>query len=495
MPIRRFQFGLTLLSGLFLLAALFAILLYALTPETPAARGPILLASFIAILIGSLLCILFIMRWLFRPYHKLVGEAERASIQTQMLKSQDEAQFVLETFQSVVGQLQEQRKELELLSAEARERASSAEKFSERIVASIPSGLIAFDANGRSLAINAPGRMLLEVDRTSLGESHEKLLERYAPLCEMVDECLQKGTLYRRTELDAVQNNGQIRRLGATVAPIELPAERGPRGALCLLTDITEVTELREQVALKNNLESLGEMSAGLAHEFKNAVAALHGYAQLLQNLELNDKARNASDSLLNEVRNLSEMVTSFLNFARPQPLQLEEVSLPELIAECVEELSPLFQKLNVQMVVENGVEPLAIGADMRMLRQALLNLMRNGAEAISEESAERSVTVSTRLESDASGDSLAIIEIRDSGPGIPTAQLKKIFIPFFTTKSQGHGVGLALSHRVITQHGGTLAAANSSHGGAVFTIRLPITKQTGLQDSQEDIRNEGREA
>lgn len=481
MPTNRFQFGLTLLTGLFILAALFAILLYALTPETPAARGPILLASFIAILIGSLLCILFLMRWLFRPYHKLVGEAQRASVQTEMLKSQDEAQFVLETFQSVVGQLQEQRKELELLSAEARERASSAEKFSERIVASIPSGLIAFDASGRSMAINTPGRLLLEVDRKALGESYDKLFENYTALAEMVNDCLQKGTLYRRTEIDAVDNTGQIRRLGATVAPIDLPAERGPRGALCLLTDITEVTELREQVALKNNLESLGEMSAGLAHEFKNALAALHGYVQLLQNLELNEKARSTSESLLNEVRNLSEMVTSFLNFARPQPLQLEQVSLPELIAECADELSPLFQRLNVKLIVEHNAEPLVIGADARMLRQALLNLLRNGSEAIPEESIERKVSVTTTREADSSGNRSAVIEVRDSGPGIPPAQLRKIFIPFFTTKSKGHGVGLALSHRVITQHGGTLTAANPSNGGAIFTIRLPQTESADV--------------
>src|ERR1700704_4419841 len=109
----RFQFGLTLLTGLFLLAALFAILLYVLTPETPAARGPILLASFIAILIGSLVCVLFFLRWTLRPYDQLLGEAERASIDSQILTSHDEAEFVLETFQSVVAQLQEQRKKLE----------------------------------------------------------------------------------------------------------------------------------------------------------------------------------------------------------------------------------------------------------------------------------------------------------------------------------------------------------------------------------------------
>src|SRR5262249_51345814 len=141
-----------------------------------------------------------------------------------------------------------------------------------------------------------------------------------------------------------------------------------------LLTDITEVTELREQVALKNNLESLGEMSAGLAHEFKNAIATLQGYAQLLQSMELNDKAQVAVASLLNEVRNLSSMVTAFLNFARPQPLQLEEVSLSELIVDCAAELRG--------EVVVDVDQSLTVHADERMLRLALLNLMRNGVEA-----------------------------------------------------------------------------------------------------------------
>jgi len=203
----RFQSGLTMLTGLFLLAVLFAILLYAFTPETPVARGPILLASFIAILLGSLLCILFLLRWLLRPYHQLVGEAQRASV-TDQFKAQDEAEFVLETFQSVVAQLQDQRKELEQLSAEARERASSAEKFSERIVASLPSGLIAFDAAGLSMAINTPGRALLEVNASAMGESYQQLLGSHEELAKMVGDCLQTGTIYRRTEIETVSADG-----------------------------------------------------------------------------------------------------------------------------------------------------------------------------------------------------------------------------------------------------------------------------------------------
>jgi signal transduction histidine kinase len=481
----RYQFGLTLLTGFFLLATLVAVLLYAVMPATPSTRGPLLLTAFVAILLGALVCILFFLRWVFRPYRQLVGEAEKAQVQSRAPKSRDEAEFVLETFQSVVAQLQEQRKALEQLSHQASKRADSAERFSERIVASVPSALIAFDGTGHSMVINAPGHALLGIDSGALGQPVGEILHNIPQLAQMVDDCLQSGKVYRREEIETLTAEQLPRRLGATVAPIELASDRGPRGALCLLTDITEVTQLREQVALKKNLESLGEMSAGLAHEFKNAIATLHGYVQLLQSLELDDRARGTTSSLLNEVRNLSDMVTSFLNFARPQPLELEEVNLDALIADCAAELAPTFKQMKVELVITGtsssspassaGSTPsLVIRADERMLRQALLNLIRNAAEAIPENQTDRRVEVLSSTERDNTQQPWALIQIRDTGEGIPAADLQRIFIPFFTTKATGHGVGLALAHRVITQHGGTLTAANGKDGGAVFSVRLP---------------------
>ncbi|HEY0730553.1 MAG TPA: ATP-binding protein, partial [Pyrinomonadaceae bacterium] len=329
---------------------------------------------------------------------------------------------------------------------------------------------------GRSLVVTAPGRTLLAVDGRGVGESYETLLADHAELSQMVGDCLERGTLYRRSEVETRTQDGQLRRLGATIAPIDLPPTRpgsaggspATRGALCLLTDITEVTELREQVALKNNLESLGEMSAGLAHEFKNAIATLQGYAQLLQSLELNQNAQVAAASLLNEVRGLATMVTAFLDFARPQPLHLEDVDLQDLIKDCAVELQPLFEELRVELLVEEKVS-LKVRADERMLRLALQNLIRNAAEAIPDKAVARKVVVRIAREPQS-----ALIEVRDTGTGIPPEQLQKIFIPFFTTKPKGHGVGLALTHRIITEHGGTLTAANAAGGGAVFTIKIP---------------------
>jgi len=115
----------------------------------------------------------------------------------------------------------------------------------------------------------------------------------------------------------------------------------------------------------------------------------------------------------------------------------------------------------------------LEIQADTRMLRQALLNLLRNAAEAIPNEKSDRRVTIRTSIENER-GKQWATIAIQDTGDGIAAADLQKIFIPFFTTKTQGHGIGLALAHRVISEHGGTLTVANAPEGGAISTIRLP---------------------
>jgi nitrogen fixation/metabolism regulation signal transduction histidine kinase len=471
--VSRLQLVLALLGGVCLLASLVAVVLFAFGPATTSARTPVLLLVFITTLVVTLLCVTLLLRWLLRPYRQLVGEAERAPVSARPTKARDEGEFVLETFQSVIAQLQAQQRTLETLSAQASERAASAQKFSERIVASVPSGLIAFDAQGEATMVNAPARSLLEADGDAEGKHLRALLSHAPDLAEMVEHCLSTGELYRREEVIATGAGGRTRRLGVTIAPIDPMTERGARGALCLLTDLTEVTQLREQVALKRNLESLGEMSAGLAHEFKNALATLHGYAQLMQNLELDETGHAAASALLGEVRSLSAMVTSFLNFARPQPLDLTTVSLRELIDECAVELHGLYEESRVALVIEGEFPD--VQADERMLRQAILNLMRNAAEALGEDATNRRVIVHGSRERDAADAEFAIIEVADTGAGIPERDLQRIFIPFFTTKSKGHGVGLALAHRVVTEHGGALTAANALTGGAVFTIRLPV--------------------
>src|SRR2546430_125021 len=377
----RLQILLTIVAGLFLLGTVAIFAVFALAPGTAVVYRPFLLTAFVVTLFISLVCVAWLMRGLLQPYSQLIGEAQRAPV-THSGKRQNEAAFVLETFQSVIAQLQEQQKELQRLNEQASQRADSAEAFSDRIVASMPTGLLAFDAKGYATVSNGPARDLFHNSRIAPGQHFKTVFADFPALAEMVDACLSSGRLYRREEIETTNGAETAKRLGATVAPIDPASDTGSRGALCLITDITEVTRLREQVALKKNLESLGEMSAGLAHEFKNAMAALHGYAQFLQSVDHDEQGRLAADALLQEVRNLSEMTTAFLNFARPQPLQLEEGSLNELIAECARELKPLFEARSVECVsTASGSDRINkevnVRADPRLLRPALLNPMR----------------------------------------------------------------------------------------------------------------------
>jgi signal transduction histidine kinase len=475
----RLQIVLAIVAAFLLLGIVGIFIVFAVAPGTALVYRPLLLTGFVVMLFVSMVCVAGLMRGLLRPYSQLIGEAQRAPV-AHSGKRQNEAAFVLETFQSVIAQLQEQQQELQRLSDQASQRAESAEAFSGHIVASMPTGLLAFDSAGHLTLMNGPAHDLFPNSENTGGQHFTRVLADAPALVQLLDRCLVTGRVYRREEIETTNGLGPAKRLGATIAPIAA-AETGALGALCLVTDITEVSRLREQVALKKNLESLGEMSAGLAHEFKNAMAALHGYAQFLQTVDHDEQGRLAADSLLQEVRSLSEMTTAFLNFARPQTLQLEEVSVEEMIKECLRELKPLFERRNITgtraflpaLNAQPEASSLEVRADPRLLRQALLNLIRNAAEAITDDQSDRRVIIETSAEQ-ADTRPWAVISISDTGPGIADSDLQKIFIPFFTTKSQGHGVGLALAYRVITEHGGTLTASNAHEGGAVFTIRLP---------------------
>ncbi len=436
----------------------------------PSAQGVAWSLGIVFALTVGVPAMLLLLHWLWRPYRQLTAVARQARGLTGETERPEEANFVLDTFRSAVGQLQAQRSELERLNQQFSARADSAEKLNAHIVASVPSGLVAFDAQGRVTLLNDPAQHLLESPEEAIGMNARVLLRRAPHLFELVEDCLNHGTLRQREEIMLRYANGRQRRLGASVGPLETA---NGRGALCLFTDLTEVTQLREQVALKKNLENLGEMSAGLAHEFKNALAALQSYAQLIQNTDLAEPGRLAAGEMLAEVRQLSEMVTSFLNFSRPRPLQLGETDLRELLQDCAEELAPLYQERNVTLEM-SGEFP-TVQADERMLRQALLNLLRNAAEAIDPTQASRRVKVNGAPQKKRGKNKpCARVTIEDSGAGIAPDDLERVFIPFFTTKDKGHGIGLALAYRIITQHNGSISAANGTLGGAIFKVEVP---------------------
>src|SRR3989440_5763328 len=192
----RLQVLLTILAGIFLLGTVVIFAVVALAPNTAVVYRPFLLTAFVVALFISLVCIAWLLRGLLRPYSQLVGEAKRAPV-AHSGKTQNETAFVLETFQSVIAQLQDQQVELQRLSEQASQRADSAERFSERIVASMPTGLIAFDFSGHATVWNGPAGDLFKT-ANAIGRHYREIFADAPALAEMVEACLSSGGVYRR---------------------------------------------------------------------------------------------------------------------------------------------------------------------------------------------------------------------------------------------------------------------------------------------------------
>jgi signal transduction histidine kinase len=391
--------------------------------------------------------------------------------------------FSLAAYEGVIRKLKEQEQELERLRRSERERASESASLSEAVLSNLGSGVVLFNTMSIVRQANPAAKMLLgfaspfgfhardlfrgvsavrvpENQRTPEFESSDDS----ATLVKAVELCARKAIVFRRMEADYQTPNGEQRVLGITISPVRT-AKDEPLGAACLVSDLTEITHLSQQMRLRESMAALGEMSAGIAHEFKNSLATISGYAQLLQQ-EAERDPQNAefAGKIASETDALARIVTDFLNFARPQGLAREVVALRPMLADCAQEarVSLAFNKFPADGALIKG-DPVA-------LRQAISNLLRNSSEAVPEGTAAM-VTVDS-----ASHARSLRLTLKDNGCGIPAEQVPRIFIPFFTTKAGGTGLGLALVHRIVTEHGGTVSVASEGMGkGTTFTLTFPL--------------------
>ena len=445
-------------------------------------------SQIIALVLGIGLVFMLI-RWLLRPYRRMVEAARGSPVRASAAIS--EGEFVAQTFQALVEQLQANERELAQLHELERKRADRSERFSERLIANIPSGLITIDSRGIVTSVNAHALTIFEMAQPGRSSSLTRQIqtgELFSPLVDyraffsssprmaaMISECLDKATTFRREEAPIVLPGGRERRFGLSVSPI-CDASQNVEGALCLITDLTEIIDLRERMKLKDNLANLGEMAAGLAHEFKNSLATIYGYVQLLDAQAVGTASqadrRTAFDAALNEVRLLSKLVTDFLNFARPQDLLLVTVNLRSIIDACVEEVRPQLIRNKIELRIEGEFPQLA--GDESLLRRAFINMLRNAIEAIDPQSLRKTIVINGGI--DIGPDSrYSHVRVNDTGTGISVEDLHRIFIPFFTTKSRGYGIGLALVQKILVAHGGDVAVERSDVSGTVFHCRLPL--------------------
>jgi len=379
--------------------------------------------------------------------------------------------FAAASMQAVIKRLKQQEKDLERLHRQEKDRAQQTERLSEAVTRDMPTGLLLINAAGLITLANPAVKQTLGMQALGYRRYTEALGEG-SQLSRLIDECLGSGGTFQREEIDHTTPEGAQRRLGVTISPVyHPPGETTGKviGAVCLLTDLTAMMELQNQVRLKENLAALGEMSAGIAHEFKNALATISGYAQLIRSEPHGADTRDNAEKIVSQTQGLSHVVTEFLRFSRPLDVSLSEVDLRALLDRVRQEVAASWPAVPVACSGDFSTCP----GDEGLLRQAFLNLARNAAEAVAASGRPGQVWIEGAAVSSPAPRQQIIF--RDSGPGIPEADLPKVFLPFFTTKSEGTGLGLALVQKIIVHHGGSVEARKRPEGGAEFIVWLPL--------------------
>lgn len=387
--------------------------------------------------------------------------AARTAARTSTLEGTETA-FMAAAMEQAVGELRNQQRAM-------RARAEASERLSGEIIASMTSGVLVVDAAGQVRALNPAGRTLLEVPEGASAGSYRDVLSRGTALAEIVTECLTTGRPLVRRSVSMQKTDGGTAHLGVTASPIR--GEAGsPHGAICLFSDLSEVMELEEQLRIKDSLARLGELTAGIAHEFRNGLATIHGYGRLLDPERLPADYRPYVAGIREETEALGQVVTNFLNFAKPAELVLTPLDVSALIARAADDIRGEVQARGGTLEIR-GEFP-EVDGDEVLLRQAFSNLCRNALEACVESNITPKIDLEGTLDR---AQGLLRITVTDNGPGVDDAVAERMFRPFFTTRAKGTGLGLALVQKIVVTHNGRVTAGRAEGGGARLAVSLPL--------------------
>jgi len=393
-----------------------------------------------------------------RRYRRELGLGEKEREKT------PDTHFVINAFHEVTKQLKEKEKELERLKALAEQRAENIESYNENILQCVTNGVMTFDRDCVVSTINRAAEDMLGLRREqAVGKTCRELFED-GPVTTTVRETLERKVPSARMEAVLDRPAGRMW-LGYNTALLT-DREGDALGIILSFSDLTEVKRLQEQMELRERLIALGEMSAGIAHELRNPMAVISGYLNLLsKKIDASGQTviRDITNEI-NEINGMNRIIGDLLTFARPTSLNRIAVDMRELIEGCVASvLQATGAETRVKAVV--NADDVTISCDEVLMRQAITNLLQNAVEAMQEGG---TMTIGVRA-----GNQVKIT-VGDTGAGIPGDQLQKIFLPFFTTKDRGVGLGLALVHKIVLSHGGRIEVKSAEGKGATFTVTMP---------------------
>ena len=353
--------------------------------------------------------------------------------------------------------------------------------LNEYFIDGLAGGWILFDPNGKIVSINRGALNILQCDSEDLiGKPHialTKILNIDSVLESWIKDSVQKQIEHSIKELNAVNADGRNLKLTFSTSRLK-DKDDNYSGMAMTVKDLARANEITEKMQRADKLAALGGMAAGLAHEIRNPLGSIKGLTQLLdEEFDEADKARTYTKTMIKEIDRLNGVVTNLLNFSQPTQSKFNYCDINELLKQALGLVNLSVNKKQVNVVQSMDPNLPAFWGDGEKLVQAFLNLLLNAVQAVNEGG---TISLTTAFDpnrvinKEGFAKGMISIEIKNSGEPIPPEIISNLFDPFFTTKKDGTGLGLPITHQIVTLHRGEVILTHTN-GFTEFNIELPL--------------------
>ena len=357
--------------------------------------------------------------------------------------------------------------------------------FYRDMVWNLRNGVVAVTRDGRVAVMNDIAYRILGLKprANDIGRHFSEVLRDAPDVLRMVGSAFDLSHLPNRAEM-RLKHTGKV--IGYTLSHVKDDAGRDV-GATLFFKDLTRVEQLEERERLRDRLAALGEMAAAIAHEVKNPLAGIEVMAGILKRqLTESPDAQNILADIIKEAKMANVIVQEVLAFVRPLRLQVEDVSVADVVRDAVTMAESHSQKGKIEIRVDVPESLRPIQGDPHQLRQIFTNFVTNAFEAMNGAGTIEITAVAIEGEEESTTAEqtpgpMVMLTITDTGPGIPPEVIDRIFSPFFTTKPQGSGLGLAIVRKIVDAHDGRIDVGQRPGGGTVFRVTLPVRSQQPL--------------
>jgi PAS domain S-box-containing protein len=360
------------------------------------------------------------------------------------------------------------------------------------IIDSMEGSVMTISSGGTITSFNAIAERTLGYEAPAVvGRHYSTVFEDIPPnraVRDMIDSALRANQTFSSVEVSAATASGRPVALGITISVLRGEVGR-PRGIVLTFKNLAEIKRLREHVQRTDRLASLGRLAAGMAHEVRNPLGALHGLVELIEeDFSHEDPRRQYTRTILRTIDQLNTLVEHLLEFSQPPIAQLDRHDVTRIVDDAVQMCALEHKDRGVLLREHYGSEAIIIQADREALTRALVNVVRNAYQAAPSGGAV-AVSVRSYPPEQPGRPEQVHIAVTNDGSHIRPEDREKLFTPFFTTKPDGTGLGLPIAHQIVTAHGGRIEVDSTPESGTTFTVLLPVEtvgEQTALVAERE---------